>query len=83
MKYHYIAIQTKNDAGKTCASVLKVGECYNLIASLDLKGLISANIASTKKQAIEWADFWNECALKKGNYELSDTRIFPAYVWAR
>ena len=49
MKYHYIAISTKNN-GKNFASVLRVAESDNLIFSLQISGITSANIAAQKRK---------------------------------
>lgn len=49
MKYHYIAISTRTD-NKNFASVLRVSSSDNLLFSLQIPGITSANICSTKKK---------------------------------
>lgn len=60
MKYHYIAISTRTN-NKNLASVLRVSESDNLIFSLQVPGITSANICSTKKGAENVVEFWNKC----------------------
>lgn len=49
MKYHYIAISTRT-GNKNFASVLRVSSSDNLLFSLQVPGITSANICSTKKK---------------------------------
>ena len=65
MKYHYIAISTRTN-DKNFASVLRVSNSDNLLFSLQVPGITSANICSTKKEAEKVVDFWNKC-YKKNN----------------
>lgn len=67
MKYHYIAISTRTN-NKNLASVLRVAESDNLIFSLQIPGITSANICSTKKEAEKVVEFWNKCSLKNKTY---------------
>lgn len=67
MKYHYIAISTRTN-NKNLASVLRVAESDNLIFSLQIPGITSANICSTKKEAENVVDFWNKCYKTKKTY---------------
>ena len=50
MKYHYIAISTRTN-NKNFASVLRVSSSDNLLFSLQVPGITSANICSTKKRS--------------------------------
>lgn len=59
MKYHYIAISTRTN-NKNFASVLRVSSSDNLLFSLQIPGITSANICSTKKEAENVVDFWNK-----------------------
>ena len=67
MKYHYIAISTKND-GKNFASVLRVAESDNLVFALQISGVTVANICSTKKEVEKIVDFWNKCYKKNKTF---------------
>ncbi len=67
MKYHYIAISTRTN-GKNFASVLRVSDADNLIFSLQIPGITSANICSTKKEAEKVVEFWNKCYKKNKTY---------------
>ena len=54
---------------KYFADVMCVSDLDNLAARLEcIGGLLSANICSTKKQAREIADAWNEGYKKNGTY---------------
>ena len=59
MKYHYIAISTRTN-NKNFAS--------NLLFSLQIPGITSANICSTKKEAEKVVDFWNKCYKKNKTF---------------
>ena len=67
MKYHYIAISTRTN-NKNLASVLRVSESDNLILSLQIPGITSANICSSKKEAENVVNFWNKCYKKNKTY---------------
>lgn len=67
MKYHYIAI-SKRENNKNLASVLRVSESDNLIFSLQIPGITSANICSSKKEAENVVNFWNKCYKKNKTY---------------
>lgn len=58
-KSNYIAIQVCVN-GKYYAYGLKVPQCYNLLSVLDIKGIVSANICSTKKECSAIVEDWNE-----------------------
>lgn len=54
---------------KYFADVMCVSELDNLAAKLEgIDGLMHANICSTKKQAHEIADAWNEAYKNNGTY---------------
>ena len=65
MKNKYIAIQV-NENHKYFAYVLKVTTADNLISALKIKGIISANICSTRKEAEELVNVWNQGFKEKG-----------------
>ena len=67
MKYHYIAISTRT-YNKNLAAVVRVAESDNLIFSLQIPGITSENICSTKKEAEKVVDFWNKCYKKNKTY---------------
>lgn len=65
MTNKYIAVQV-NENHKYFAYVLKVTTADNLIARLNIKGIISANICSTRKEAKELVNVWNQGFKEKG-----------------
>jgi hypothetical protein len=67
MKNYYIAISVKQD-GKNRASVLKVSGNENLLFSLQIPGITTANICGTKKEAENIVQFWNKCYKKNKTY---------------
>ena len=67
MKYHYIAISTRTN-NKSFASVLRVSSADSLLFSLQIPGIISAHICTTKKEAENVVDFWNKCYKKNKTY---------------
>lgn len=54
--------------GKHYAYAVTVANSDNLIAFLGVDGLEHVNATSTKKEAKELADYWNECYRKNGTY---------------
>lgn len=56
----HIAI-SKRTNNKNFASVLRVASSDNLLFSLQIPGITSANICSTKKEAENVVKFWNKC----------------------
>ena len=71
MKTYYIAVQITEN-GKFYAYVVRVSESDNLTAKLNIKGIIAANIAPTRKAAREWVTAWNNTARVNGDYMFSE-----------
>lgn len=65
MTNKYIAVQVEYK-GLYSAYTLKVSTSDNLLAKLDIKGIISANICSTRKEAKELVNVWNQGFKEKG-----------------
>lgn len=65
MKNKYIAVQTK-EKNLYSAYVLKVTTADNLISALKIKGILSANICNTRKEALELVNVWNQGFKDKG-----------------
>lgn len=74
MRYFYIAVQIE-ESGKYYAYALKVSENDNLLYKLKIKGIITANICPTKKQAAAIVESWNT-AYKADNRYLFDSPNF-------
>lgn len=77
MKNTFIAIEIQ-DKDKYVASVLKIRPSDNLLSKLQIKGLVHANICTSKKAALSVANFWNESNYKNGHYPFS--RVYPAMI---
>ena len=65
MRNTYIAISIQENE-KNYAYAIKVNESENLLSKLKIKGIIHANICSTKKQAEKVVNYWNECYKNNG-----------------
>ena len=65
--YTYIAV-TVAEAGKYYSYVVKVALCDNLVCKLRIKDIVSANICSSKKQASELVERWNDSYKANGKY---------------
>lgn len=74
MRHFYIAIQIE-ESGKYYAYALKVSENDNLLSKLKIKGIATANICPTKKQAAAIVESWNT-AHKANNRYLFDSPNF-------
>ena len=72
MKHFYIAAQVEEN-GKFYAYVIKASNGSNLLISLDVPGVIAANIFHTRKEARLTVDYWNDRARENGNYMFSET----------
>lgn len=72
MKNFYIAVQICEN-GKYYAYVVKVNESVNLLSSLAIKNIITANIYPTKKRATEIVNAWRAGYIENGNYMFSET----------
>ena len=68
-KNSYIVVAVQEN-GKYCAYVIKHFNSNNLLSTLEIKGIQSANIVSTKKKAYEICNAWNE------SYEANETYMF-------
>ena len=66
-KNTYIAIQIK-EKGKCYAYAMKVSESDNLVARLNIKGIVTANICRTKKEAERIVNHRNACHKANGRY---------------
>ena len=65
MSRFYAAVITE-ETGKYWAWVLPFTSNDNALCVFQVKGIKSANIYTTKKQAREICDFWNECYKNNG-----------------
>lgn len=81
MKYLYLVVFEKKNE-KYLSSVIKVSQSENMTCIFErFPDMIALNYRPTKKEAIETADFWNQCAFKNGNYYFQeDNRIWSATV---
>jgi hypothetical protein len=69
MKYFYIVIDTQNSDGKRCAYVRRFSDHDNIAFAITITpGVISATIASTKKDAYRIANTWNAVYIANGEY---------------
>ncbi len=59
MKYFYIAVQIEEN-DKYYAYVIKVSKNDNILSSLEIPNIITANICQTKKEAESWVKCWND-----------------------
>lgn len=67
MKYFYIVVIVY-DNEKYYPYAVKVSENDNLLAKLKIKGIISANICPTKKEAYNLVERWRDTYTKAGVY---------------
>ena len=70
MKNSYATVSVRED-GKYYAYVVKISESDNALYRLAIKGIMHANIYSTKKKAVDMAYFWNERYKENGTYLFS------------
>ena len=68
MKYFYIVIDTQNSDGKRCAYVRRFSDHDNIAPALQRSDIISATLASTKKDAHRIATHWNAVYIANGEY---------------
>jgi hypothetical protein len=69
MKYYYIVIDTQGSDGKRCAYVRRFSNTDNIAFAITVTpGVISATIASTKKEAYRIANTWNAVYIANGTY---------------
>lgn len=66
-KYSYLVIDTEQ-GGKCAAYVQRIANCNNLIGFLSVPGVVSVNIADTKKDAEKIARFWNDEYKRQGRF---------------
>lgn len=65
--FYYVAITEKNK--KLFAHVVRVNNYSDLLFALNrIENITSATACSTKREASELAEFWNECYKKNGTY---------------
>ena len=74
MKYHYIAAQIEEN-GKFYAYVIKTSGGTNLLVTLDVPGIVAANICPTRKRAREIATYWNNCFKNNGTYLFDEPKF--------
>lgn len=74
MKGFYVAVQIEEN-GKYYAYAVKVSESDNLLAKLEIKGIKTANLCSTKKLAERIVNMWN-VAYKANKRYLFDSPTF-------
>ena len=67
MKRKFIAV-TIEENQKYYAYLVPVSDCDNLISKLNIKGIKCANIFSTKKEASNVVEMWNESYKTNGTY---------------
>ncbi len=63
----YAAV-TVTEEEKYCAYVIPFRSSDNALSKFKDKGLLHANVYTSKKDAEEIAGFWNECYKKNGTY---------------
>lgn len=68
----YIAVQIEEN-GKYYAYAVPVAMCENLVEKLNIKGLITANICDSRKDAAEIVTHWNACHKANGKYLFDET----------
>lgn len=79
MQNNYLAVSVLED-GKRLAYVLKVNPYENLLAVLSRRPNAEfINICSTRKEATQIANAWNE-AYRKNNEYIFGERLYPASV---
>jgi hypothetical protein len=74
MKYFYFAV-TIEENKKYYSYIVKTASYDNLLSTLKIKNIISANIYPSKKKATEIVNHWNACYKANGNY-LFDYPLF-------
>ena len=71
MKITYIAVTIKEN-GKYYPYVVEVSNEDNLISKLKIKGIVSANICSSKRAAKELVSIWRDSFKENGTYMFDD-----------
>lgn len=66
-KSSYIAVQVTEN-GKNYAYAVKVSESDNLLSKLEIKGITTANLCGSRKEAEKIVTFWNEISKNNGSY---------------
>lgn len=77
MTHFYYAVMKKEEE-KEYSYVLRVNQSLNFASVLKHYDFYIVQPCKTKKDAMEKADFWNECSLKNGRYIFD--RLYPARV---
>lgn len=66
----WMAVQVKEDNGKTFAYVIEISSSENIFHSLvRIKNANFGSIFTTRKRAVEVAALWNDCADRNGVYK--------------
>lgn len=67
--YYVVTTGTEGANGKCYAQVARVNNYSDLLFALDrIENKTSVTACSTKREAVELAEFWNECYKKNGTY---------------
>lgn len=77
MTYFYFAVMLKDEKREN-SYVLRVNQSLNLASVLKRYDFYVVQPFKTKKEAIDTANFWNECSEKNGRYIFD--RLYPARV---
>ena len=67
MKYFYIAV-TIQENEKYYSYVIKANSSENLLSKLKIKNIVTATIATTKKEAEALINLWNTIAKNNNQY---------------
>lgn len=70
----WVAINIEED-GRCYAYATPFTSADNALCKLDIKGIKSANIYTSKKKAMEIAKFWNDCYKSNGTYMFNNPRF--------
>lgn len=69
----FYAAVTVQDDGKYYSYVIPFSSSDNALCKLTVKGILSANIYKSKKEAAEIVKCWNDAYKANGTYMFSDT----------
>lgn len=65
--FYYVAITENNK--KLFAQVVRVNNYSDLLFAFNrIENITSVTACSTKREAVELAEFWNDCYKKNGTY---------------
>ena len=71
MSRFYAAVTIKDPDGKLFAFVEPFTESDNIVSKFEMRGILHANVYTTKKRASEVVDFWNDCYRRNGTYKFA------------